>query len=81
MIIIQEEIKHWGFNVDKDPNSEKPQYIIKIKNKERRYYLEEILSLILKKIDSFAKDYLGIIKKYKLKTVITVPVQFTNGQR
>ena len=80
--IVQEEMKYWDFKIDKDPNSEKPEYIININNKERRYYPEEISSLILKEIDSFSKDYLGDLKKKdKLKAVITVQKQFTNGQR
>ena len=49
------------FNVDKDTNNEKPEYIIKINNKERRYFPEEISSLILKEIDSFSKE--GDLKK------------------
>ena len=68
------------FNVDKDTNNEKPEYIIKISNKERRYFPEEISSLILKEIDSFSKE--GDLKKNnKLKAVITVPAQFTIRQR
>ena len=79
--IVQENLKYWDFNVDKDPKSEKAEYVFKINNKEKRYYPEEISSLILKKINSFSKDYIGIESKEKLKAVITVPAQFTNGQR
>ena len=76
--IVQEEIKNWDFNVEKDPKSEKPEYVITFNNKEDRYYPEEISSLILKKIYSFSKDFTN---KNELKAVITVPAQFTNGQR
>ena len=79
--IVHKNLKYWDFNVDKDPKSEKAEYVFKINNKEKRYYPEEISSLILKKINSFSKDYIGIESKEKLKAVITVPAQFTNGQR
>ena len=76
--IVQEEIKNWDFKIEENIISGKPEYVISIDNKEDRYYPEEISSLILKKIYSFSKDFTN---KNELKAVITVPAQFTNGQR
>jgi L1 cell adhesion molecule like protein len=76
--IVQEEIKYWDFKIEENLTNGKPEYVIQIDDKEERYFPEEISSLIIKKVYSFAQEFTN---KDKLKAVITVPAQFTNGQR
>ena len=76
--IVQEDLKKWSFTIKENELNGLPQYIINVDNEEKRYYPEEISSMILKKLKSFSQDFLG--KEVK-RAVITVPAYFNNAQR
>ena len=76
--IVQEDLKKWSFTIKENELNGLPQYIINVDNEEKRYYPEEISSMILKKLKSFSQDFLGREVK---RAVITVPAYFNNAQR
>ena len=76
--IVQEDLKKWSFTIKENELNGLPQYIINVDNEEKRYYPEEISSMILKKLKSFSQVFLG--KEVK-RAVITVPTYFNNVQR
>ena len=76
--IVQEDMKNWLFTLEENPENGFPQYVINVDDEEERYYPEQISSFILKKLRSFAEDFLGDQVK---KAVITVPAYFNNSQR
>ena len=76
--IVQEDLKKWSFTIKENELNGLPQYIINVDNEEKRYYPEEISSMILKKLKSFSQDFLGREVK---RAVITVPAYFNNSQR
>jgi len=75
---ILNDIKYFNTKIIKDDKTGKPQYYFKIGNEEKKYYPEEVSSMILKYIKKYSGDYLG--KEVK-KAVITVPAHFNNEQR
>ena len=76
--IVEEDKKYWGFQIEENEKTKKPQYIIDLGDEKKKYYPEEISSFILKHLKKNADDYLG--KKVE-KAVITVPAYFNNEQR
>ena len=76
--IVQEDIKNWLFTVEENPENGFPQYVINQNDEEKRYYPEEISSMILKKLHGFAEEFLGTEIH---NAVITVPAYFNNSQR
>ena len=76
--IVQKDKQYWKFKIEEEPNSKRPQYIIKKGNKIDKYFPEEISSLILQKVKQISSDFLG----YDVENaVITVPAHFNNAQR
>ena len=75
---IQKDIKYFNSSIIKDNKTGKPQYCFKIGNTTKKYYPEEVSSMILKYMKKYSEDYLG--KEVK-KAVITVPAHFNNSQR
>ena len=75
---IKNDIKYFNSEIIKDNKTDKPQYCFKIGNETKKYYPEEVASMILKYIKKYSEDYIG--KKVK-KAVITVPAHFNNAQR
>ena len=75
---ILNDIKYFNSKIIKDDKTGKPQYYFKIGNEEKKYYPEEVSSMLLKHIKKYSGDYLG--KEVK-KAVITVPAHFNNEQR
>ena len=75
---IKNDIKYFNSEIIKDNKTDKPQYCFKIGNETKKYYPEEVSSMILKYIKKYSEDYIG--KKVK-KAVITVPAHFNNAQR
>ena len=70
---IKEDMgKRCHVKIIEDQNTEKPQYIIKIGNKEKKISPEEVSGEILKEIKKNAEKYNKNIKK----AVITVPAHF-----
>ena len=75
---IQDDMKLWPFKVVKDIKSDRPQFQITYQKNERKFYAEEILSMILQKLKQTATDFLG---KEVYDAIITVPAYFNDSQR
>lgn len=75
--ILQQDILHYSFKVDKD-NQDKPQICVEYMNEQKRYYPEEISAMILSKMKETAETFLGQQVK---DAVITVPAYFNDTQR
>jgi len=73
---VQEEIKHFSYNVINKNN--KPVIDVEYKNERKQFTPEEISSMILYKMKEVADAYLGETIK---DAVITVPAYFNDAQR
>ena len=73
---MQEELKHFSFNVV-DKNN-KPIIEVEYKNEVKHFTPEEISSMILVKMKEVAESYLG---ESVTNAVITVPAYFNDAQR
>lgn len=74
---IQDNMKHWGFNVNKDLK-DKPLIEIEMKGQKKNFHPEQISSMVLEKMKETAESYIG---KSVKKAVITVPAYFNDEQR
>ena len=74
---VQKDIKHWPFKVVKGPNN-KPQIHVDFKGETKKFFAEEISSMVLSKMKTIAESYLGGAVK---NAVITVPAYFNDAQR
>ncbi|XP_078171993.1 heat shock cognate 70 kDa protein-like [Carex rostrata] len=74
---VQSDIKLWPFAVVKGPAG-KPQIVVKHMGEEKKFYPEEISSMILTKMKEIAEAYLASPVK---NAVITVPAYFNDAQR
>ena len=54
---VQEDIKNWPVKVIEDKKTGKPQYVIKIGNEEKKYFPENVSSMILGYIKDYAQIY------------------------
>lgn len=73
---VTEDIKNWPFevvNVDS-----KPKIQVEYKGETKKFFPEEISSMVLTKMKEVAESYLG---KTITDAVITVPAYFNDGQR
>jgi heat shock protein 1/8 len=75
--VVQSDMKHWPFKVVPGPN-DKPHILVRFKGEERRFYPEEISSMVLSKMRETAEAFLG--NKIS-QAVITVPAYFNDSQR
>jgi len=73
---LQEDMKHFSFNVI-DKNN-KPKISVSFKNELKEFTPEEISAMVLTKMKQTAEDYLGHEVK---NAVITVPAYFNDSQR
>ncbi|XP_013188166.1 heat shock protein 68 [Amyelois transitella] len=73
---VQQDIKHWPFEVVSDGG--KPKIIVEYKGQKKRFSPEEISSMVLTKMKETAETYLGAKVK---DAVITVPAYFNDSQR
>lgn len=73
---VQQDIKHWPFQVVNE--SGKPRIVIDYKGEKRKFSPEEISSMVLTKMKEIAETYLG--NKVK-DAVVTVPAYFNDSQR
>jgi len=51
--IVQKDIKHWPFKVESGPD-DKPQIVVKYKGETKKFYAEEISSMVLVKMKEIA---------------------------
>lgn len=75
--IVQKDMQHWPFKVEAGADN-KPQIIVKFKGETKKFYPEEISSMVLSKMKETAETYLGEGIK---NAVITVPAYFNDSQR
>lgn len=73
---IQEDMKHYSFDVV--DRSNKPKVSVMYKGEQKEFTPEEISAMILTKMKSTAEDFVG----HEIKNaVITVPAYFNDSQR
>jgi heat shock protein 1/8 len=73
---VQSDMKHWPFTVVSDDG--KPKIEIEFKGESKRFFPEEISSMVLVKMRETAEAYLGM----KISdAVVTVPAYFNDSQR
>ena len=73
---VQTDKKHWSFEVVNENG--KPKVEVEHKGENKRFYPEEISSMVLLKMKQTAEAYLG---KNITDAVITVPAYFNDAQR
>ena len=76
---VQNDIKNWPFKVIEDEKTKKPKYIIKVGDKEKEYFPDDIAAIILDYIKKYAEK--SIEGKPIKNAIITVPANFENSQR
>ena len=74
---VQADRKHWPFKVT-PADGDKPQIEVKFKGETKKFFPEEISSMVLVKMKEVAESYLGGEVK---NAVITVPAYFNDSQR
>lgn len=74
---VQSDIKHWPFKVVEDARG-KPQVEVEFMGERKKYYPEEVSSMLLRYLKECAQERLG---GPVTKAVITVPAYFKNEQR
>ena len=72
---VQEDIKLWGFKVEKGPKN-KPVISVDYLNETKQFTPEEISAVIVNKMKEVAEAYLG---QSVYKCVITVPANFNDA--
>lgn len=76
--IVQDDMKHYSFNVVSD-EQDRPKVKIQVEGKElETFYPEQISAMVLEKMKSTAEEYLG---QKVTNAVITVPAYFNDAQR
>lgn len=74
---IQNDMKHWAFNVKGDKNKN-PLIEVEVNGQPKTFTPEEVSAMVLTKMKETAESYLGHPVK---KAVITVPAYFNDAQR
>ncbi len=74
--VIQEDMKHWPFQVISANN--KPMIQVEFQGERKQFTPEEISSMILQKMKQIAEAYLGVPVN---QAVVTVPAYFNDAQR
>lgn len=75
--IVQKDMKLWPFAVEAGAE-DKPMIVVKFKGETKKFFPEEISSMVLVKMKETAEAYLGTPVK---NAVITVPAYFNDSQR
>lgn len=75
--IVQKDMKLWPFKVVQGPG-DKPQIEVDFMGEKKRFFAEEISSMVLTKMKQTADAYLGGHVK---DAVVTVPAYFNDSQR
>lgn len=75
--IVQKDMKLWPFTVEAG-SEDKPMIVVKFKGETKKFFPEEISSMVLVKMKETAEAFLGTPVK---NAVITVPAYFNDSQR
>ena len=73
---VQSDMKHWPFDVKNEGT--RPKVEVEYKGEKKRFFPEEISSMVLTKMKETAEAYLG---KKVTDAVVTVPAYFNDSQR
>ncbi|XP_039256760.2 heat shock cognate 71 kDa protein-like [Styela clava] len=73
---VQSDMKHWPFEVINEGG--KPKINVEYKGEQKKFFPEEISSMVLTKMKETAEAYLGTPIK---DVVVTVPAYFNDSQR
>ncbi|XP_004923548.1 heat shock protein 68 isoform X1 [Bombyx mori] len=73
---VQQDIKHWPFQVISEGGE--PKIVVEYKGDTRKFAPEEISSMVLTKMKEIAEKFLGGVVN---DAVITVPAYFNDSQR
>ena len=76
--VVQKDMSHWAFKVINDGHN-KPQFEVQYKGETKRFYPEEVSSMVIGKMKDVAESQLG--KNTVKDMVITVPAYFNDSQR
>lgn len=74
--VVQQDMKHWPFEVINEKG--KPKIRVQYKNEYKTFYPEEISSMVLGKMKEISEAFLTTNVS---KAVITVPAYFNDSQR
>ena len=75
---LKENMKIWPFKIEKDLETNKPLIVVEYKKEIKKYFPEEILSMIFYDIKSNIEGY---IKKIVKNIVLTIPLYFNELQK
>ena len=75
---VKDDMKKWPFKIEKDENSDRPLIVVEYLNEIKKFFPEEISSMVLGKMKKIAEDYLSTSIK---DAIITVPAYFNDSQR
>jgi heat shock protein 1/8 len=75
--VVQDDMKLWPFKIVAD-ESDRPQIQVDYKDEPKKFYPEEISSMVITKMKEIAEEYLGT---KVTDIVITVPAYFNDQQR
>ena len=75
---VKEDMKKWPFKIEKDENSDRPVIVVEYLNEIKKFFPEEISSMVLGKMKKIAEDYLSTSIT---DAIITVPAYFNDSQR
>jgi len=73
--IVQKDMKLWPFQVEAGPD-DKPRIVVKYKGETKKFYAEEISSMVLTKMKEISEAFLS--KKIS-NAVVTVPAYFNDS--
>ena len=76
---VQEYIKRWRMKIIEDAETKKSKYVIKVNNKDKEYFPEDVSSIILQYLKKIAIHYEN--NENIKNEVITVPAHFNDLQR
>lgn len=74
--VVQQDMKHWPFNVVNEAG--RPKIEVEYRGETKTFFAEEISSMVLTKMKETAEAYLG---KTVTDAVVTVPAYFNDSQR
>ena len=75
--VVQKDMQHWPFKVEASSDG-RPVIVVQHKGEAKKFFPEEISSMVLTKMKETAETYLGETVK---NAVITVPAYFNDSQR
>jgi len=75
--IVQNDMKLWPFTIV-EGSQQRPQIEVTYKSEKKKFFAEEISSMVLTKMKEIAESYCG---SKVTKAVVTVPAYFNDSQR